>query len=178
MLTTPSRHIQLENPDLNLYVAYGWHLTVLATPQLHTTATYSCRNTATITLYLLEVVLQAETFRRQLPADIVNIAMSAFGQGISAGYPDPDASCFTAIANDKLCWSRTQCPLWSKWPVCSWVRPQKEIVGNGVKVAASSTREHGHGRNDPVVPCTTTAQESQMSMFRDRMLPLEIRDCL
>ena len=53
------RHIQLENPDLNLYVAYGWHHS--STPQLHKSSNIQLSQIQlAITLYLLEVVLQVE----------------------------------------------------------------------------------------------------------------------
>ena len=91
----------------------------------------------------------ADEYTGQLPADnIVNIAMSSFGQGISVTQTQM-LRAFTAIANDGVMLEPKFISALYDPNDQSVRKSQKEIVGNPVsKAAASSTRgAHGHGRN-------------------------------
>jgi len=84
-----------------------------------------------------------DEYSGQLPADnIVNIAMSAFGQGISVTQTQM-LRAFTAIANDGVMLEPKFISALYDPNDQSVRKSQKEIVGNPVsKTAASSTREH------------------------------------
>ena len=84
-----------------------------------------------------------DEYAGQLPADnIVNIAMSSFGQGISVTQTQM-LRAFTAIANDGVMLEPKFISALYDPNDQSVRKSQKEIVGNPVsKAAASSTREH------------------------------------
>ena len=84
-----------------------------------------------------------DEYAGQLPADnVVNIAMSAFGQGISVTHTQM-LRAFTAIANDGVMLEPKFISALYDPNDQSVRKSQKEIVGNPVsKAAASSTREH------------------------------------
>ena len=85
----------------------------------------------------------ADEYTGQLPADnIVNIAMSSFGQGISVTQTQM-LRAFTAIANDGVMLEPKFISALYDPNDQSVRKSQKEIVGNPVsKAAASSTRDH------------------------------------
>ena len=85
----------------------------------------------------------------KLPADnIVNIAMSAFGQGISVTQTQMIRA-FTAIANDGVMLEPKFISALYDPNDQSVRKSQKEIVGNPVSKSGSIlySRPHGHGRN-------------------------------
>ena len=84
-----------------------------------------------------------DEYTGQLPADnIVNIAMSSFGQGISVTQTQM-LRAFTAIANDGVMLEPKFISALYDPNDQSVRKSQKEIVGNPVsKAAASSTRDH------------------------------------
>ena len=78
-----------------------------------------------------------DEYSGQLPADnIVNIAMSAFGQGISVT-ADPDATCFTAIANDGVMLEPKFISAIYDGKHETARKSRREIVGNPVSASAA-----------------------------------------